>query len=208
MKILLTGGNSDLAKHIAATLCRFDDYQVSAPKRAELDVTSQESVENYFLGNSFDVVVNCAGSLYSSRIVDSEPAFWINDIQTNLIGTYLVSRMALIKNNRCRIVNLSSTAAFNAYKDWTAYCAAKAGVIKLTMGLAKDGYDTLALCPGAIDTKLRDGLSINNSNVMTIEEGIRPIINAITTQQYKSGDIVFYRKGILELNPDFVIDNK
>ena len=76
------------------------------------------------------------------------------------------------------------------------------------MGLAKDGYDVLALCPGAIDTKLRDGLSINNPNLMTIEEGISPIINAITTLQYKSGDIVFYRKGTLELNPAFVIDNK
>jgi NAD(P)-dependent dehydrogenase (short-subunit alcohol dehydrogenase family) len=208
MKILFTGGNSDLAKNVVATLRRFDDYEISAPKRTELDVTSQQSVENYFLENSFDIVVNCAGSLYSSRIVDSEPTLWINDIQTNLIGTYLVSRMALMKNKRCRIVNISSTAAFNAYKDWTAYCAAKAGVIKLTLGLAKDGYDVLAICPGAIDTKLRDGLSISNPNVMTIEEGISPIINAITTRQYKSGDVVFYRKGALELNPEFVVDNK
>lgn len=205
MKVLITGGNGDLAKKVAATLD--DSYQVIAPMRTELDVTSQESVAMFFASRSFDVVINCAGSLYSSHVVDSEPDLWINDIQTNLIGSYLVARMALIKNKHCRVINIASTAAFNAYKDWTSYCAAKAGVIKLTQGLAKDGYNVIAICPGAIDTKLRGGLMINNPNIMTIEEGVNPIIIAVTTKEYNAGDIIFYRKGIIEINPNFVVDN-
>lgn len=207
MNVLITGGNGDLAKYVSFRLSQLADYRVDTPLRAELDVTSPESVERYFAGHHFDVVVNCAGSLYSSIVVESDPALWINDIQTNLIGSYLVTRMALKSNPQCRIVNIASTAAFNAYKDWTSYCAAKAGVIKLTQGLAKDGYNIVAICPGAIDTKLRGKLSINNPNVMSIEEGAGPILKAITTNTYHSGDIVFYRKGNVIVNPDFIHPN-
>ncbi|MBS4723818.1 SDR family oxidoreductase [Aeromonas veronii] len=206
MNVLITGGNGDLAKYVSFRLSQLADYRVDTPLRAELDVTSPESVERYFTGHHFDVVVNCAGSLYSSLVVESDPVLWINDIQSNLIGSYLVTRMALKSNPQCRIVNIASTAAFNAYKDWTSYCAAKAGVIKLTQGLAKDGYNIVAICPGAIDTKLRGKLSINNPNVMSIEEGAGPIINSITTNEYNSGDIVFYRKGRIIINPEFIID--
>lgn len=206
MNVLITGGNGDLARYVSSRLSELADYLVDTPLRAELDVTSPESVERYFAAHHFDVVVNCAGSLYSSLVVESDPALWINDIQTNLIGSYLVSRMALKSNNQCRIVNIASTAAFNAYKDWTSYCAAKAGVIKLTQGMAKDGYNIVAICPGAIDTKLRGKLTINNPNVMSIEEGAAPIINAITKNEYHSGDIVFYRKGSIVINPDFILD--
>ncbi|HEA3083634.1 TPA: SDR family oxidoreductase [Aeromonas dhakensis] len=207
MNVLITGGNGDLAKYVSVRLSQLADYRVDTPSRAELDVTSPESVERYFTGHHFDVVVNCAGSLYSSLVVESDPALWINDIQTNLIGSYLVTRMALKSNPQCRIVNIASTAAFNAYKDWTSYCAAKAGVIKLTQGLAKDGYNIVAICPGAIDTKLRGKLSIDNPNVMSIEEGSAPIINSIITKDYLPGDIIFYRKGSLSINPDFVTNS-
>lgn len=201
MNVLITGGNGDLAKYVASQLIKLGGFKVVKPLRFELDVTNQQSVANFFAQQHFDTVVNCAGSLYSSLVTDSNPELWINDIETNLIGTYLVTRMALIKNKNCRIINIASTAAFNAYKDWTSYCASKAGVIKLTQGLHKDGYYVLALCPGAIDTKLRHGLNVENPNVMTIEEGAEPIITAIVSDEYKAGDIVFYRKDCLLINP-------
>lgn len=207
MNVLITGGNGDVAKQVAKTLTTLSGYHVFSPARVELDVTNQESVAHFFAKHHLDIVVNCAGSLYSSLVTESDPVQWINDIQTNLIGTYLVTRMALIKNKQCRVVNIASTAAFNAYKDWTSYCAAKAGVIKLTQGLHKDGYNVVAICPGAIATKLRGGLVINNPNVMTLDEGVAPIILAITSNEYQAGDIVFYRKGSLQINPGFILTN-
>lgn len=199
-KILITGGNGDIAKGLVEALSGI--FQVEAPLRDELDVSSIASVDKYFSDKTFDIVVNSAGTLYSSTIIDSDPECWIRDINVNLIGTYLVSKAALGKNKKTLIINISSTAAFNAYNDWTSYCASKAGVLKISQGLEKDNYNVITLCPGAIDTKLRDGLNIVNNNVMTLDEGLSPILKAINSE-YNNGDIVFYRKNMIEINPNY-----
>ncbi|MBY8185556.1 SDR family oxidoreductase [Vibrio fluvialis] len=191
-KVLVTGGNGDIAKAISENLNQ--KYIVETPERNELDVSSIESVDSFFSNRSFDIVINNAGTLYSSNVVDSDPHLWIRDISVNLIGTYLVSRASVRKNKRVKVINISSTAAFNSYLDWTSYCASKAGVLKLSMGMVKDGYDVVTICPGAIDTKLRDELDIVNPNIMTVSEGIKPIIEAVEGV-YESGNVIFYRKG-------------
>ncbi|MFH4616206.1 SDR family oxidoreductase [Vibrio diabolicus] len=198
-KILITGGNGDIAKKLSELL-DYSIYEVYLPQRSELDVSSKSSVEKYFCNRkgSFDIVVNAAGTLYSSHVVGSDPDRWINDINVNLIGTYLVSKYALESNPRCKIINVSSTAGFNSYKDWTSYCAAKAGVLRLSGGLYKDSFDVITACPGAIQTKIRKNVHIENPNVMTLEEGATPILDMIKGC-YKSGDIVFYRKGQLKI---------
>tara|TARA_B100000809_G_C15107028_1_gene519132 strand:+ start:177 stop:809 length:633 start_codon:yes stop_codon:yes gene_type:complete len=195
-KILITGGTGDIAKGVLNILK--DSYEIYSPKTEEMDVTSLISVRDYFRDKLFDIVVNTAGTLYSSRVIDSDPEKWIRDVNVNLIGTYLVCREALIHNSKTKIINISSTAGFNSYLDWTSYCASKAGVLKLSGGLFKDGYDVVTMCPGAIDTKIRNSLNIDNSNVMSIEEGIKPIVDAVEGV-YSSGNIVIYRQNSLEI---------
>lgn len=190
MKILLTG-NGDLAKAIFDEIG--SEHNILLPTSKELNVTNIDDVKSYLEYHIPDVVVNLAGTLYSSPISSSNPDAWIKDINVNLIGTYLVCRYSLECNKKVRIINISSTAAYNSYHDWTSYCAAKSGVVKLSNGLSIEGFNTICLCPGAIDTKIRNGLSIANNNVMSIGEGIKPIIDAINNR-YNSGDIIFYRK--------------
>ena len=97
-----------------------NDYDVYIPNKSEMDVTLPESVDEYYskIGGQVDYLINNAGVLHSSRIADSDVNKWINDINVNLIGTYLVSRVAVRLNPKVKIINISSTAAFNAYKDW------------------------------------------------------------------------------------------
>ncbi len=76
----------------------------------------------------------------------------------------------------------------------------------LSKGLYKDGYYVNVFCPGAIDTKIRDGLNINNPNVMAVEEGANKILHAI--QSGSNGDVYFYRKDeskLLNLDSDYLI---
>lgn len=201
MEILITAKNSDLTKYLSNKI-KEKKHIITTPSKEELNVSDRESVEKYFRDKKFDTVINCAGSLYSSTIVESEPDKWINDINTNLIGTYLINKFTLLKNRNCQIINISSTAAFNAYNDWSSYCASKAGVLKISQALYKDNYNVITLCPGAIQTKLRDGLTIENPNIMTIEEGCQPIINAFMGN-YPNGSIVFYRKNEFKIIKEY-----
>ncbi|HBB9957876.1 TPA: SDR family NAD(P)-dependent oxidoreductase [Vibrio parahaemolyticus] len=202
--LLLTGGKGDIASYLKKILIGY--YIVEAPSREKLDVSCCKSVEEYFKDKKYDVVINLAGTLHSSKILDSDSELWIKDIQVNLIGTYLVCKEALLKNKKTKLINISSTAAFNSYNNWSSYCASKSGVLKISSALYKDGYDVITLCPGAIDTKFRDGLNINNPNIMTIEEGCEPIILAIK-DKYDNGDVIFYRKGFIKkiLESDYSI---
>lgn len=202
-RMLIVGGGSDIARFVGEHFSKA--YDVVAPGRAELDITSRAAVEAYFAGQAFDVVLNCAGSLYECEILESDPEQWINDISVNLIGCYLVSRAAVLGNQDVLLVNLSSTAAFNAYSNWSSYCISKMGVVKLHAALFKSGCRIVTLCPGAIDTKFRRSTGVINPNVMALAQGCQPVIDAIEGR-YASGDVVFYRKDSLVVNPPFLVD--
>ena len=196
--ILITGGAGDWAQSFYHQ-CK-SDFNISTPSRTELDISNELSVSNYFKHNAFDIVINNAGTIHPKRILESDTHLWINDIQVNLIGTYLTAKAALTRNPKAVIINISSTAAYNAYADWSSYCASKAGVVTLSKCLANDGFNSYCLCPGAIMTKFRDKFDLPNDNILTCEELSKHVID-INDEKYTTGDILFVRKGEFILNP-------
>jgi len=196
--ILITGGAGDWAQSFYQQFK--NQFDISTPSRAEMDISNELSVSNYFKNKSFDIVINNAGTIHPKRILESDTQLWINDIHVNLIGTYLTAKAALTNNAKATIINISSTAAFNAYPDWSSYCASKAGVVTLTKCLAKDGFNSYCLCPGAIMTKFRDKFDLPNDNILTCDDISKHVID-ILNEEYTTGDILFFRKGEFILNP-------
>jgi 3-oxoacyl-[acyl-carrier protein] reductase len=197
-RVLITGGAGDWATSFAQQHC--DSFEIITTNRAELDVTSIESVNDYFAKNAFDIVINNAGSIHPERVIDADAHKWINDINVNLVGTFLVSKAAITHNSSTVIINIASTAGFNAYANWSSYCSAKAGVITFSKCLANDKVECYCVCPGAIDTKFRDGLNLSNANAMTCEHLSSYIVDIINGK-YTSGDVLFIRKDEFVLNP-------
>ena len=199
-RILITGGAGDWAQSFKVQ--HGEEFDIHTPGRNELDVTNETSVIAYFNGQSqpFDVVINNAGTIHPKRILESDSAAWINDINVNLVGTYHVSKAALQANKQTQLLHMSSTAGFNAYKDWSSYCASKAGVITLSKSLAADGFNSICFCPGAIDTKFRDKFDIANNKVMTCEHLTNYVLKALNGE-YQSGDVLFIRANEFVLNP-------
>jgi len=108
------------------------------------------------------VLVNNAGVLRPTRVVDMEEEEWDLIIRVNLKGTYLCSR-AVLPVMRAqgwgRIVNMSSTAGRSTSTVGGAhYTASKAGVLGFTRHLAResarDGITVNAVCPGLFDTEM------------------------------------------------------
>ena len=195
---MITGGAGDWARSFKMKFSH--KYNISTPSRTNLDVTSIQSVERYFENNAFDAVINNAGSIHPKLLLESTSELWINDINVNLIGTFLVTKNAIKTNKNTKIINISSTAGFKHYANWSSYCASKAGVVSFSKCLAKDNFNVFCLCPGAIDTKFRDKLNLSNDNTMSCDDLSDYVIDVLENK-YQSGDVLFFRKNEFILNP-------
>jgi NAD(P)-dependent dehydrogenase (short-subunit alcohol dehydrogenase family) len=113
-----------------------------------------------------DVAVNAAGVAGYAALEDLTDELWREVIDTNLSGTFTVSRAAGLYMQAAgggAIVNVASDLASMGVPGLAHYCAAKAGVIGLTRALALELAPVVrvnAVCPGPIDTPmLRAGLA-------------------------------------------------
>lgn len=112
---------------------------------------------------SIDILVNNAAVAISGHAATMPEADWERVININLTGYWRAIRAVLpgmLGRKSGVIVNLSSTQAHRSWPDWTAYAAAKGGVIAMTRQLAgqfaADGIRVNALSPGAIDTPMNE----------------------------------------------------
>jgi len=144
---------------------------------AEADVTDEAAV-TAALGEAagrfgaIHVCVNCAGIGSAMRTVDREGRpfdlrVFRKTVEINLIGTFNVLRLAashMVKNapnadgERGVIVNTASAAAFDGQIGQAAYSASKAGVVGMTLPIARDlaklGIRVCTIAPGLFETPL------------------------------------------------------
>ena len=108
------------------------------------------------------ILINNAGILRPTKVVEIEEDEWDLVIEVNLKGTFLCSQAVLPSMQEAgwgRIVNFSSTAGKNISTVGGAhYTAAKAGILGFTRHLAKEvaehGITVNSVCPGLIDTEM------------------------------------------------------
>jgi len=115
-----------------------------------------------------DVLVNNAGISQPKGLLEITEEEWDRTIDTHLKGAFnwcKVVAPAMLGQRAGRIVNMSSvsahTGAGTAAVSKFAYCAAKAGILGLTRGLAKElapHVTVNAICPGLIATELTAGM--------------------------------------------------
>ncbi|HZL18455.1 MAG TPA: SDR family NAD(P)-dependent oxidoreductase [Polyangia bacterium] len=113
-----------------------------------------------------DLLVNNAGVVARARLDETSIESWDAVVDSNLKGTFLVTRAflpAMRVRRGGRIVNLASISGRQGTAGLSAYCAAKHGVVGLTRALAEevraDGILVNAVCPGSVDTDmLRTGM--------------------------------------------------
>ena len=106
-----------------------------------------------------DVLINNAGFGHLGRFAELDADKQINTVDVNITALTALTRLylpAMIARGSGRVVNVASTAAFQAGPLMTVYYATKAYVLSFTEGIAEEllgtGVTATALCPGPVLT--------------------------------------------------------
>ncbi len=120
---------------------------------------------------SLDVLVNNAGITRDGLLMRMSEEDWDAVHQTNLRGTFLVTKAAMrpmLRARGGRIINISSVVGVTGNAGQANYAAAKAGMIGFTRAVAREvasrGITVNAIAPGFIQTDITAGMSEQQVN--------------------------------------------
>jgi 2-deoxy-D-gluconate 3-dehydrogenase len=127
-----------------------------------------------------DILINNVGmNLLTASVADTEPAMWQKIIDSNLNGTFLVSRMAaaiMKAQGKGSIVTISSVAGRKASPGMGIYGIAKAAIEMLTRVLASElaqyGIRVNAIAPAMVRTDFSKPFWSNPDILGQITKGI------------------------------------
>ena len=135
-------------------------------KSFQVDIRDYDAVKSWVdktkeLFGGIDIVINNAGVIKDKALALMEPDDWHEVINTNLDGTFNLTRAAIvtfIKQKSGVIVNITSVSGITGMSRQTNYSASKAGIIGFTKSLAKEvaSYNIRvnAVAPGFIETDM------------------------------------------------------
>jgi NADP-dependent 3-hydroxy acid dehydrogenase YdfG len=221
--VAITGGARGIGRATAAALVRkgakvaIGDLDVELAERTagelgggtialELDVTERASFERFLDATEerlgpLDVLVNNAGIMHLSRLVDESDAAAARQIDINLHGVIFGSKLALARflpRRSGHLVNIASTAGKAGVPGGATYSATKHAVVGLTEAIRGEvrgtGVETSVVMPVPVNTELAAGLAQGRGLTATVEP--EQVADAIVEALEHPRHDVYVPKGI------------
>jgi 3-oxoacyl-[acyl-carrier protein] reductase len=135
-----------------------------------LDVTDEEQVKSAIKAaiaqfGKIDILINNAGITRDQLVMRMKRADWDAVLQTNLTSAYLCTQQvtsSMLKQRWGRIINITSVFGQMGQAGQANYSASKAGLIGLTMAIARElgsrNITCNAVAPGFIETAMTEAL--------------------------------------------------
>ena len=192
--VLITGASSGIGREIAINLCREDYIPIlSARKEKKLiklqdelsddgylshvipcDVTKENSIQKLYHKSRkigfVENIVNNAGFGKFSKISDIDIDDWDKQINTNLRGSFLITKYFInnmIDRRQGRLIFINSVAGKFGYPFSAAYVASKFGLRGFSDSLRNElreyNIKVISIHPGAIDTNFWNNIKIDFS---------------------------------------------
>jgi 3-oxoacyl-[acyl-carrier protein] reductase len=194
MKVLIFG-KSDIGEGIKQL---YPDT-VNIPKE-ECDVRDALQVRNTLKKYKPDVIVNCAGISHVQVVKDSNIDYWKEEIDVNLVGSFIVARESINSGVKTMIF-IASVAGMYGKPEHSGYSASKSGVISFVQSLGFEGYKAYSVSPGRVDTKMRENDypgEDKRTRLSTLQ--VAEVVKECIDGKYEPGDnIVIRKKGFTKL---------
>jgi 3-oxoacyl-[acyl-carrier protein] reductase len=188
---LVTGASQGIGRAVAVKLAASDATVAVAARNQEklmelveqieaaggkasafpVDVADEEQIKAAFkaaLGQfgKIDILVNNAGITRDQLVMRMKRADWDSVLNTNLTSAYLCIQQvigSMLKQRWGRIINITSVFGQMGQAGQANYAASKAGLIGLTMAIAREvgsrNITCNAVAPGFIETAMTSGFS-------------------------------------------------
>ncbi|WP_440999123.1 SDR family oxidoreductase [Fodinibius sp. SL11] len=164
-------------------------------KPVAMDITDHDAIEQW-ISDIFskdyqpDILINNAGLGRFANVDELPLADWEDMVQTNLSGTFYMTRQIVPlmkeKESVCHIINIASIAGKIGNPKMTGYNASKFGVRGFSEALFKevryDGIKVTCFYPGSIATSFFGDKDIDtHENMMQPDEVAQVLINVLET---------------------------
>jgi ketoreductase len=163
-KLWSEGASVALCARSAESLHRHQAEMGDRALAVSMDIRDQKNVEHGVKRivdryGKIDIVVNNAGVSGITPINAGDTTPWLDIINTNVVGSYHVTRSAVAHMpDGGRVIMISSVLGKFGVPGYTAYCTAKTGLIGFTRALALElaprKIAVNAICPGWVDTEM------------------------------------------------------
>ena len=157
--VIITGRNEDKGARAKETLGEHATFVPCDVKSTADCARLGEHIRQQY--GKLHALVNCAGIYLEKSIDSTTEEDWTNIIDTNLKGTYFVTKAVVnsLRQAGGAVVNVSSDAGVNGNWFCSAYCASKGAITTMTKALALELAPAVrvnCVCPADVDTPLTE----------------------------------------------------
>jgi 3-oxoacyl-[acyl-carrier protein] reductase len=138
-------------------------FPVDVAEEQQIKTACQAAIAEF---GKIDILVNNAGITRDQLVMRMKRADWDTVLQTNLTSAYLCTQQvvsSMLKQRWGRIINITSIFGQMGQAGQANYAASKAGLIGLTMAIARElgsrNITCNAIAPGFIETAMTSALS-------------------------------------------------
>ena len=153
---------NELVREITGAGGKAAAFPVDVGDEAQIKSACQAAITQF---GKIDILVNNAGITRDQLVIRMKRSDWDAVLSTNLTSAYLCIQQvigSMLKQRWGRIINIASVFGQMGQAGQANYAASKAGLIGLTMAIAREvGSRTItcnAVAPGFIETAMTTGL--------------------------------------------------
>ena len=161
---------AEVAAEIEAAGGRAMPFEMDLASEDSIKAVAKAAIAHY---GKIEILVNNGGITRDNLMLRMKLADWNAVLNTNLTGAFLLTQAvssSMLKARWGRIINISSVVAETGQAGQANYAASKAGLIGLTMSLARElasrNITVNAVAPGYISTPMTDVLNDQKRSAM------------------------------------------